>query len=65
MNDIIKNHSQINIWGVTANEITTSYNITDLHSSLQFIFTAYIMDLYGNIKDKDKVIFCELIIILF
>ena len=43
------------------NETTIYYNITGLHPFLNYTFTTYIMDLFNRKKNKDYVIFSELI----
>ena len=47
------------------NETTLYYNITGLHPSLYYTFTAYIIDLYNNTKDEDHIIFFELVTCFF
>ena len=47
------------------NETTLYYNTTGLHPSINYIFTAYIMDFLNNTKNEDHIMFCKLIILLF
>ena len=62
-NETIIHHS-VYIQNVTdVNEKTVYYNITGLRPSLNYTFTALVLDLYKNTNNKAEVIFCELTVI--
>ena len=56
-------YDPVYISATKVNEAITNYTITALHPYLSYTFTAYIRDLFNNIKDQDYVTFCELIVI--
>ena len=62
MNETTKSYDPAYIIATKINATTIPYNITGLHPFLNFTFTAYIMDIYNNTKNKDSIIFCKLIV---
>ena len=57
MNNKTQSHDLVYIVANEVNEKNVYYDITGLHPSLNYTFTAYINDSFNNTKDQDYVTF--------